>query len=119
MTRTRSDQFHRDGVLVVRDVLDAAEVAALRADVDATVAKGVARKGEGHSYRHVDGRDQYFRADGVGGYGKAFRDITVKPEILAIVDRLLGHPFVPVKDTTSGDRGARAPGVHDRTERGP
>lgn len=41
------DQFHRDGVLVVRDVLDAAEVAALRADVDATVAKGVTRKGKG------------------------------------------------------------------------
>lgn len=93
------DQFHRDGVLVVRDVLDAAEVAALRADVDATVAKGVARKGEGHSYRHVDGRDQYFRTDGVWGYGKAFRDITVKPEILAIVGQLLGHPFVPVNDT--------------------
>jgi ectoine hydroxylase-related dioxygenase (phytanoyl-CoA dioxygenase family) len=93
------DQFHRDGVLVVRDVLDVAELAALRSDVDDTVAKGVAMEGEGHSHRRVDGRDRYVRTDGVWAYGKAFRDITVKPEILAIVGQLLGHPFVPVNDT--------------------
>ena len=92
-------RFHRDGFLVVRDVLDDAELAGLQAAVDTTVAMGVAGEGAGHSYRHVNGRDQYFRTDGVWDHGTAYRDVTVKPELLAIVGQLLGHPFVPVNDT--------------------
>jgi hypothetical protein len=67
--------------------------------VDTTVAMGVAGEGTGHSYRHINGRDQYFRTDGVWDHRKAFRDVTVKRELLAIVGQLLGHPFVPVNDT--------------------
>lgn len=92
-------RFHRDGFLVVRDLLDDAELKGLRTAVDSTVAMGVAGEGAGHSYRHVNGRDQYFRTDGVWDYDTAFRDVTVKPELLAIVGQLLGHPFVPVNDT--------------------
>jgi len=93
------DRFHHDGFLVVRNVLDDTDVAGLRSAVDTTVAMGVAGEGAGHSYRRVKGRDQYFRTDGVWDYGTAFRDVTVSPEILAIVGQLLGHPFVPINDT--------------------
>jgi hypothetical protein len=93
------DRFHRQGFLAVRDLLDDAEIGALRSAVDTTVAMGVAGEGTGHSYRHINGRDQYFRTDGVWDHRKAFRDVTVKRELLAIVGQLLGHPFVPVNDT--------------------
>jgi ectoine hydroxylase-related dioxygenase (phytanoyl-CoA dioxygenase family) len=83
----------------VHGVLDRSEVATLRSAVDCTVAMGIAGEGTGHSYRDVDGGNRYFRTDGVWAYDRAFRDVTVKPEILAIVGQLLGHPFVPVNDT--------------------
>lgn len=93
------DRFHRDGFLVVHNVLDESEVTTLRSAVDNTVAMGVAGEGAGHSYRMVNGGNRYFRTDGVWAYGRAYRDVTVKPEILAIVGQLLGHPFVPINDT--------------------
>ena len=99
LDRDAIDRFHRDGFLVVHDVLDETEITVLRSAVDSTVAKGVAGVGTGHSYRNVDGGNAYFRADGVWSYDGAFRDVTVKPEILAIVGQLLGPPFVPVNDT--------------------
>lgn len=99
LSRAQIEAFHRDGFLVLAGLLDPAEVAVLRAAVDVAVAEGVGGTGSGHAYRMVDGHRRYYRTDGVWHRDKAFRDITVKPELLAAVGQLVGQPFVPVNDS--------------------
>lgn len=99
LDHTQIEAFHRDGVLVLAGLLDPHEVAALRTAVDTTIAEGLSGTGSGHGYRTVDGHRRYYRTDGVWDRHRAFRDITVKPQLLAAVGQLIGHPFMPVNDS--------------------
>ncbi|HET7571694.1 MAG TPA: phytanoyl-CoA dioxygenase family protein [Gaiellaceae bacterium] len=99
LTQTQLDAFHRDGFLVVRGLFDAAEIEELRAAAAQVQADAVAGKGEGHSFREVDGERRYFRTDGLWDLHPAFRRATVKPELLAAVGQCVGHPFLPINDS--------------------
>lgn len=94
------DQFHRDGLLVIRGVFGGAELKALQDAAIEVQEEAVAGRGSGHGYRDVDGRRQYYRTDGGlwEGYS-AFRAATVHPGLLAAVGQCLGHPFMPINDS--------------------
>jgi phytanoyl-CoA hydroxylase len=94
------DQFHRDGLLVLRGIFAADELQALQQAADQVQRDALAGKGSGHSYRQVDGQRQYFRTDGTLWHRHAaFRIATVHPDLLAAVGQCLGHPFMPVNDS--------------------
>ena len=94
------EQFHRDGLLVLRGLFADAELQALRQAADAVQQDALAGRGSGHSYRQVDGRRQYFRTDATLWQDHAaFRIATVHPDLLAAVGQCLGHPFMPINDS--------------------
>ena len=100
LTKQQIDEFHRDGLLVLRGVFNEEEVRALQQAADEVTREAVAGTGTGHGYRDVDGRRQYYRTDGVlwERYA-AFRIATVNPNLLAAVAQCLGHPFLPINDS--------------------
>jgi phytanoyl-CoA hydroxylase len=93
-------QFHRDGLLAVRDVFGEEEVRSLQRAADEVTEEAVAGAGRGHGYREVDGQKQYYRTDGVlWDRHAAFRIATVNPVLLAAVGQCLGYPFMPINDS--------------------
>lgn len=99
LTTDQIEAFHRDGLLVVRGVLDGEEVDELRAAVDATTRRGIAHDGEGHWYEEIDGEERYFRTDGIFDDDPVYRRFALRPDLLTIVGQLIGHPFLPINDT--------------------
>jgi phytanoyl-CoA hydroxylase len=100
LTQQQLNQFHRDGLLVLRGVFDDTEVHALQKAADEVTEEGVAGVGSGHGYREVDGRKQYYRTDGVlWARHAAFRMATVSPDLLGAVGQCLGYPFMPINDS--------------------
>jgi ectoine hydroxylase-related dioxygenase (phytanoyl-CoA dioxygenase family) len=100
LTQEQLDQFHRDGLLVLRGVFGDQEVRALQKAADEVTEEGVAGAGSGHGYRDVDGRKQYYRTDGVlWNRHAAFRMATVNPNLLGAVGQCLGHSFMPINDS--------------------
>ncbi len=100
LTQPQLDQFHRDGLLVLRGVYGGPELQALQDAADEVTQEGVAEAGTGHGYRNIDGRRQYYRTDGVlWERHAAFRISTVNPDLLAAVGQCLGHPFMPINDS--------------------
>jgi ectoine hydroxylase-related dioxygenase (phytanoyl-CoA dioxygenase family) len=100
LTQPQLDQFHRDGLLVLRGVYGGRELQALQEAADEVTQEGVAEAGTGHGYRDVDGQRQYYRTDGVlWERHAAFRISTVNPDLLAAVGQCLGHPFMPINDS--------------------
>src|SRR5215211_7963379 len=100
LNRQQLDQFHRDGLLVLPGVFGEEELRALWQAADQVQQEALAGMGSGHSYRKVDGHQQYFRTDGVlWQRHAAFRIATVHPGLLAAVGQCLGHPFMPINDS--------------------
>jgi ectoine hydroxylase-related dioxygenase (phytanoyl-CoA dioxygenase family) len=99
LTQRQLDEFHRDGLLVLRAVYGGRELHALQDAADEVTREGVAEAGTGHGYRDVDGRRQYYRTDGVLWERPAFRIASVNPDLLAAVGQCLGHPFMPINDS--------------------
>lgn len=100
LTAQQIDQFHRDGLLVLREVFGEDEVRALQEAADDVTQEALAGEGRGHGYRDVDGHQQYYRTDGVlWERHAAFRMATVNPTLLAAVGQCLGHPFMPINDS--------------------
>jgi ectoine hydroxylase-related dioxygenase (phytanoyl-CoA dioxygenase family) len=100
LTQQQLDQFHRDGLLVMRGVFGDEEIEALRRAANEMTQEAVAGSGTGHGYRDVGGRKQYYRTDGVlWERHPAFRIATVNPDLLAAVGQCLGHPFMPINDS--------------------
>lgn len=100
LSREQIDRFHRDGFVVVPGVFAQEEVALLRTATNRVTDEGVAGRGSGHRYHDVDGTPRYWRTDGVWYRDPVFRAATANPALLAVVGQCLGHPFVPVNDTT-------------------
>ena len=100
LSKQQIDEFHGDGLLVLRGIFNEEEVRALQQAADEVTREAVASTGTGHGYRDVDGRRQYYRTDGVlwERYA-AFRIATVNPNLLAAVAQCLGHPFLPINDS--------------------
>jgi len=100
LNRQQIDQFHRDGLLVIKGVFSGPELVALQRAADQVQQDGIAGRGSGHGYRDVDGRRQYYRTDGVlWERDAAFRTAAVHPGLLAAVGQCLGHAFMPINDS--------------------
>jgi phytanoyl-CoA hydroxylase len=100
LTDEQINQFHRDGLLVMRDVFGPDAVRALQRAADDVTVEAVAGRGVGHGYRVVEGRRQYYRTDGVlWDRDAAFRTATVHPDLLSAVGQCLGHRFMPINDS--------------------
>lgn len=99
LSSNQIDAFHRDGFLVLRGLFAADEIEELRAAAAQVQEQAVAGRGEGHSFREVDGERRYYRTDGLWDLHPAFRKATAKPELLAAVGQCLGHAFLPVNDS--------------------
>lgn len=100
LTAQQIDQFHRDGLLVLRGVFSDQEIRVLQQAAAEVTREGLAGEGPGHGYRDVDGHREYYRTDGVLWEGHAtFRIATVNPNLLAAVGQCLGHPFMPINDS--------------------
>ncbi len=100
LTQTEIDQFHRDGFLVIRGVLSARELDALRQAVERCQAEGIAGEGQDHKYHvHPDGRKVYRRSEKMWRRADIFQAVTVKPAILEMVGQCIGHPFLPLNDS--------------------
>jgi phytanoyl-CoA hydroxylase len=100
LTEKQLNQFHRDGLLVLRGLFDDEEIQALREAAEKVTREAVAGGGSGHGYRDVDGRRQYYRTDDVlWEHDAAFRMATVNPSLLAAVGQCLGHPFMPINNS--------------------
>ena len=65
LTAQQLDQFHRDGLLVLRGVFSDEEIRSLQHAADEVTRQGVSGTGRGHGYRDVGGDRQYYRTDGV------------------------------------------------------
>lgn len=98
LTQSQIDRFHRDGFLVLPGLFDDGEVDALGRAAEQVRAQALAGSGEGHLFREVEGRPQYYRTNGVWDRHPAFRQATVKPALLAAIGQCLGHPFLPFND---------------------
>jgi ectoine hydroxylase-related dioxygenase (phytanoyl-CoA dioxygenase family) len=100
LTAQQLDQFHRDGLLVVRGVFSDEDIQGLQQAADEVTREALAGAGSGHGYRDVDGHRQYYRTDGVLWERQAaFRMATVNPALLAAVGQCLGYPFMPINDS--------------------
>ncbi|MCE9616721.1 MAG: phytanoyl-CoA dioxygenase family protein [Lentisphaerae bacterium] len=100
LTQTQLDHFHRDGLLVIRNVLSAREVEELLQAVDRCQAEGIAQQGTDHKYHtHADGRKVYRRSEKMWRRGDIFQAVTVKPALLEMVGQCIGHPFLPLNDS--------------------
>jgi phytanoyl-CoA hydroxylase len=95
LSRDQVDRFHRDGFLIMRNLLGAAEVAGLRAAADRVVADGVRGVGPGHRYRpNREGTPTYWRTEQVlWDADPAWAAVTVNPDLLEAVGQCLGMPF--------------------------
>jgi phytanoyl-CoA hydroxylase len=100
LTEKQLNQFHRDGLLVVRGLFRDQEIQALREAAEKVTREALDGSGTGHGYRNVDGRQQYYRTDDVlWDRDAAFRMATVNPGLLAAVGQCLGHPFMPINNS--------------------
>jgi phytanoyl-CoA hydroxylase len=100
LTRQQIDEFHRDGLLVIKGVFRDSELEALQRAADQVQEDGIAGSGDGHGYRNVNGKRQYYRTDGVlWQRDRAFRTATMDPGLLAAVGQCLGHAFMPINDS--------------------
>jgi phytanoyl-CoA hydroxylase len=100
LTAQQIDQFHRNGLLVLRGVFGDPEVTALQEAADEVTEEALSGEGRAHGYRDVDGHREYYRTDGVlWERHTAFRIATVNPSLLAAIGQCLGHPFMPINDS--------------------
>nr|WP_285964249.1 phytanoyl-CoA dioxygenase family protein [Oscillatoria laete-virens] len=99
LTQDQIDQFHRDGFLVVRNVIKGRELTLLQEAADQVEADGIARNGNHHMYREIEGVDTYFRTEFMWEKNDIFRAVTVNPALLAIAGQCIGHPFLPLNDS--------------------
>jgi ectoine hydroxylase-related dioxygenase (phytanoyl-CoA dioxygenase family) len=100
LTAQQLDQFHRDGLLVLRGIFGDEELRWLQQTADEVIREGLAGAGSGHGYRDIAGQQQYYRTDGVlWERHAAFRVATVNPTLLAAVGQCLGYPFMPINDS--------------------
>jgi hypothetical protein len=100
LTDEQINQFHRDGLLVMRGVFGPDEVRGLQGAADDVTEEAAAGRGIGHGYREVEGRRHYYRTDGgLLNRAAAFRMATVHRDLLSAVGQCLGHPFMPINDS--------------------
>ncbi len=100
-TQAQIDQFHRDGIIVAKGVIQGEELAALRKAADRVVEEGIADTAQtDHRYRgNADGNPTYFRSERMWDRDPMFQAVTVNPSLLTYFGQLVGHPFMPVVDS--------------------
>ena len=100
-TQAEIDQFHRDGFIVAKGVVQGEELAALRKAADRVMEEGMAGiDEEGHRYRpNPDGSRTYFRSEFMWDRDPVFEAVTANPSLLAHYGQLVGHPFMPIVDS--------------------
>ena len=87
-TQAQIDQFHRDGIIVAKGVIQGEELAALRRAADRVMEEGMAGIDEAdHRYRpNPDGTRTYFRSEKMWGRDPIFQAVTVNPSLLPFTD---------------------------------
>ena len=100
-TQEQIDQFHRDGFIVAKGIIQGEELSALRKAADRVMAEGMSGKEEvNHRYRaNPDGSRTYFRSELMWDRDPIFRAVTVNPALLGHYGQLIGHPFMPIVDS--------------------
>ncbi len=100
LSQSEIDRFHRDGFLVMRQVVTGAELARLQAAAQAVVDQGVARQGDQHLYQtRPDGTQIYYRSEDMWTRDAAFRAVALHPRLLEHVGQCIGAPFFPWNDS--------------------
>ena len=100
-TQALIDQFHRDGIIVAKGVIQGEELAALRKAADRVVEEGIADTAQtDHRFRgNAGGIPTYFRSEKMWDRDPMFQAVTVNPSLLTYFGQLVGHPFMPVVDS--------------------
>ncbi|MBV7332505.1 phytanoyl-CoA dioxygenase family protein [Chloroflexi bacterium TSY] len=100
-TQAQIDQFHRDGFIVAKALIQGEELATLQKAADRVMAEGIAGKDEvDHRYRpNPDGSRTYFRSEKMWDRDPIFQAVTVNPALLTHYGQLIGHPFMPIVDS--------------------
>jgi ectoine hydroxylase-related dioxygenase (phytanoyl-CoA dioxygenase family) len=100
LSQAEIDRFHRDGFLVMRQVVTGAELALLQAASQVVIDQGIARQGDSHLYqRRPDGSEVYWRSEGMWQRDPAFRAVALNPRLLENVGQCIGAPFFPWNDS--------------------
>lgn len=97
-----ADAFREAGVLVLRGLLGADELAALRVETQALVERAAASRVEDPDFQyraHPDGGEVPFRVEYVVDKLPACRALLGHPFVLRSVERLQGRDFIPTWDS--------------------
>src|SRR5947209_19634262 len=101
LTLTRINQFHSSGYLVMPGVVRGRELQMLQQAADRVIEEGKAGIDvAGHRYMAgPDGKDVYWRTEGMWERDDIFRAITVNPELLENIGQCVGQAFYPWNDS--------------------
>ena len=95
------NQFHQDGFVVARNVIQGKELLALQEAASRITSEGIAAKDETNRlyYDQSDGSRTYFRSERMWDRDPIFQAVTVNPVLLTHYGQLIGHPFMPIVDS--------------------
>ena len=95
------NQFHQDGFVIARNVIQGHELAALQEAASRITSEGIAAKNETNHlyYDKSDGSRTYFRSERMWDRAPIFQAVTVNPVLLTHYGQLIGHPFMPIVDS--------------------
>lgn len=95
------NQFHQDGFVVARNVIQGKELLALQEAASRITSEGIAANDETNHlyYDQSDGSRTYFRSERMWDRDPIFQAVTVNPVLLTHYGQLIGHPFMPIVDS--------------------
>jgi hypothetical protein len=97
LSQAQLDQFHREGVLILRQVFGGDELDLLRLAADRIEAEGVAGLGEHHCYCSTPGGLRlYTHSEQLWDRDPIFPAAAAHPRLLEAVGQCLGRPFRPL-----------------------
>ena len=100
LNQEQINQFHRDGLLIIRGIFKGKELEELGKAATHVQEEGVAGKGEHHQYYdQPDGKKTYFRSEKMWDRDDVFQAATVNPKLLECIGQCVGHPLLPINDS--------------------
>jgi ectoine hydroxylase-related dioxygenase (phytanoyl-CoA dioxygenase family) len=100
LTPAQINSFHANGFLRMPGLIQGPELALLRAESAAVIARGIARDGDRHLYHTLqDGREVYWRSEEMFRRHACFRAVAVHPQLMENIAQCLGETFYPWNDS--------------------
>ena len=95
-TQSQIDKFHKEGIIVAKNLIQGRELNILQEISGKVVHEGMdySNTKKFHLYKNQeDGSKTYYRSERMWDRDPIFQAVTVNPDIIKCLSQLIGHPL--------------------------